>query len=98
MAIRFGIWALVHGNRGALNDPEEPFDASWERNKKLMLEAEALGFDCVLIAQHTSNPRREDLDQLEAWTTAAAIAAREANLRIDTLHMHLGWGGAHCRE
>ncbi len=23
---------------------------------------------------------------------AAAIAAREANLRIDTLHMHLGWG------
>ena len=82
--LRIGIWALVHGNRGALNDPEEPFDASWERNKNLMLEAEALGFDCVLIAQHTANPRREDLDQLEAWTSAAAIAALSSRIEIIT--------------
>ena len=32
--LRLGIWALVHGNRAALNDPEEPYDASWERNRK----------------------------------------------------------------
>ena len=82
--LRIGIWALVHGNRGALNDPEEPFDASWERNKNLMLEAEALGFDCVLIAQHTANPRRENLDQLEAWTSAAAIAALTSRIEIIT--------------
>jgi len=36
---RFGIWALVHGSRGALHDPDEPFDASWARNKNLVLEA-----------------------------------------------------------
>jgi alkanesulfonate monooxygenase len=82
--LRIGIWALVHGNRAALNDPEEPYDASWERNRKLMLEAEALGYDCVLIAQHTANPHREDLDQLEAWTAAAAIAALSSRIEIIT--------------
>ena len=40
--IRFGIWALVHGSRAALRDPDEPYDASWERNRRLILEAEAL--------------------------------------------------------
>jgi len=37
---RFGIWALVHGSRAALQDPDEPYDASWARNKALVLEAE----------------------------------------------------------
>ncbi len=38
-----------------------------------MLEAEALGYDSTLIAQHTINPHGER-DQLEAWTAAAALA------------------------
>ena len=82
--LRIGIWALVHGNRAALNDPLEPYDASWERNRKLMLEAEALGYDCTLIAQHTANPHRDDLDQLEAWTSAAALAALTSRIEIIT--------------
>jgi alkanesulfonate monooxygenase len=82
--LRIGIWALVHGNRAALNDPEEPYDASWERNRRLVLEAEALGYDCVLVAQHTANPHREDLDQLEAWTSAAALAALSSRIEIIT--------------
>ena len=82
-AIRFGIWALVHGSRGALQDPDEPYDASWERNRALVLEAEALGYDSTLIAQHTINPHQEDLDQLEAWTAAAALAALTS--RIETV-------------
>ena len=61
-SLRLGIWALVHGNRAALNDPEEPYDASWDRNRRLVLEAEALGYDCTLIAQHTANPHRDDLE------------------------------------
>src|SRR5207237_9254866 len=36
--------------------PDEPDDASWGRNRALVLEAEALGFDSVLVAQHTMNP------------------------------------------
>jgi alkanesulfonate monooxygenase len=80
--LRVGIWALVHGNRAAMNDPEEPYDASWERNRRLVLEAEALGYDCTLLAQHTANPHREDLDQLEAWTSAAALAALSSRIEI----------------
>ncbi|GAH46979.1 unnamed protein product, partial [marine sediment metagenome] len=83
-AIRFGIWALVHGSRGALQDPDEPYDASWERNRALVLEAEALGYDSTLIAQHTINPHQEDLDQLEAWTASAALAALTSRIEIIT--------------
>ena len=52
--LRFGVWAPVHGPRASDQDPEEPYDASWERNKALVLQAEALGYDSTLIAQHTS--------------------------------------------
>ncbi|MCR0984880.1 LLM class flavin-dependent oxidoreductase [Roseomonas populi] len=80
--LRIGIWALVHGNRAALNDPEEPYDASWRRNRGLVLEAESLGYDCVLVAQHTMNPHRTDLGQLEAWTASAALAAETRRIEI----------------
>lgn len=80
--MRFGIWALVHGSRAALQDPEEPYDASWERNKRLILEAERLGFDSTLIAQHTVNPHHAPHDQLEAWTAAAALAALTSRIEI----------------
>jgi alkanesulfonate monooxygenase len=80
--LRLGIWALVHGNRAALSDPEEPYDASWDRNRRLILEAESLGYDCTLVAQHTVNPHKADLDQLEAWTSAAALAALTSRMEI----------------
>ncbi len=79
---RFGIWAAVHGSRAAHNDPDEPDDASWARNRALVLEAEALGFDSVLVAQHTMNPFDPERDQLEAWTGAAALAALTQRIEI----------------
>ncbi|SKD01977.1 Flavin-dependent oxidoreductase, luciferase family (includes alkanesulfonate monooxygenase SsuD and methylene tetrahydromethanopterin reductase) [Burkholderia sp. YR290] len=79
---RFGVWALVHGSRAALQDPNEPYDASWARNKALVLEAEQLGYDSVLVAQHTINPQDASLDQLEAWTTSAALAALTSRIEI----------------
>jgi alkanesulfonate monooxygenase len=79
---RFGIWALVHGSRAARQDPEEPFDASWERNKNLILEAERLGFDSTLVAQHTFNPHNPALGELEAWTGSAALAALTSRIEI----------------
>src|SRR3954467_8044457 len=82
--LRFGIWALVHGPRAAHQDPEEPYDASWERNRDLILAAEELGYDSTLIAQHTINPHQEDLDQLEAWSAAAALAALTDRIEIIT--------------
>lgn len=82
--MRFGIWALVHGSRGALQDPEEPYDASWERNRALVQEAERLGYDSTLVAQHTINPHHAPNDQLEAWTSAAALAAVTDRIEIIT--------------
>ena len=82
--IRFGIWALVHGSRGAMQDPDEPYDASWERNRALILEAERLGYDSTLVAQHTINPHHAPLDQLEAWTSSAALAALTSRIEIIT--------------
>jgi len=79
---RFGVWALVHGSRAALQDPAEPYDASWARNKALVLEAERLGYDSVLVAQHTVNPHDPTFDQLEAWTASAALAALTARIEI----------------
>lgn len=79
---RFGIWALVHGSRAARQDPDEPYDASWARNRALVLEAEALGFDAVLVAQHTVNPHDGRSPQLEAWTASAALAALTSRIEI----------------
>lgn len=81
-APRFGIWAAVHGSRAAHHDPDEPDDASWERNLSLVVEAEALGFDSVLVAQHTANPYDDGRDQLEAWTASAALAASTRRIEI----------------
>ena len=83
-AIRFGIWALVHGSRAALQDPDEPYDASWERNRSLVLKAEALGYDSTLVAQHTINPHSQALDQLEAWTASPALAGLTDRIEIIT--------------
>jgi alkanesulfonate monooxygenase len=79
---RFGIWALVHGSRAAYGDPDEPYDASWARNRALVLEAERLGYDTVLLAQHTMNPRDDNLDELEPWTSAAALAALTRRIEL----------------
>ncbi|MFG1293727.1 LLM class flavin-dependent oxidoreductase [Xanthobacter versatilis] len=80
--LRIGVWAPVHGPRAALQDPAEPFNASWEHNRDTVLQAEALGYDATLVAQHTVNPHLPDHDQLEAWTASAALAALTSRIEI----------------
>jgi len=80
--IRFGIWGLVHGSRAAYGDPDEPYNASWERNRDLVLEAERLGYALTLFAQHTVNPRDDQLDELEPWTSLAALAALTQRIEL----------------
>ncbi len=79
---RFGVWALVCGSWAALRHPDDPFDASWARNKAQILEAEELGYDTTLIAQHTLNPLGDGYDELEAWTAAAALAGITKRIEI----------------
>ena len=81
---RFGVWANVYGSWAALRHPDDPLDASWERNKRLVLLAEELGFDSTLVAQHEINPFGGHLDQLEAWTSSAALAALTERIEIIT--------------
>ncbi len=79
---RYGIWIPVYGNCGALNHPQEPRDASYQRAKQLAQLAEACGFTTTLIAEHIINPRNQELDQLETWTTAAALAEATESIEI----------------
>ena len=81
---RFGVWANVYGSWASLQHPDDPLDASWERNKNQIQLADRLGFDATLIAQHEINPFGHDLDQLESWTAAAALAAITENIEIIT--------------
>lgn len=80
--IEFGVWAPVHGPRAATRDPQEPYDASWTHNRDTILEAEALGYDSVLVAQHTVNPHFADHDQIEAWTASAGLAALTSRIEV----------------
>ncbi|MEY4576465.1 MAG: hypothetical protein RL701_1168 [Pseudomonadota bacterium] len=81
-SVRFGIWGLVHGSRAAYGDPDEPYDASWERNRDLVLEAERLGYELTLFAQHTMNPRDDQLAELEPWTSLAALSALTQRIEL----------------
>lgn len=82
--LRFGVWALVYGTWGAKQHPLEPVDASWARNRDQIVEADRLGFDATLVAQHEINPSGDHYDQLEAWTASAALAAVTQNIEIIT--------------
>jgi alkanesulfonate monooxygenase len=82
--LRFGIWANVYGTWASLQHPEDPLDASWDRNRRQILLAEELGFDSTLIAQHTVNPFGHHYDQLEAWSASAALAAITERIEIIT--------------
>jgi alkanesulfonate monooxygenase len=70
-----GTWASRH-------HPDDRPDASWARNRDLVVEAERLGFDSTLVAQHTVNTKDLGYDQLEAWTAAAGLAAVTERIEI----------------
>ncbi|BBD57672.1 luciferase-like protein [Nostoc sp. HK-01] len=79
---RYGIWIPVYGNCGVMNHPLEPRDASYSRAKNLIRLAQRCGFTTTLIAQHIINPRNQELDQMETWTTAAALAEATDSIEI----------------
>jgi alkanesulfonate monooxygenase len=80
---RFGVWAPVYGTWGARTHPADPPDASYRRTRDLIVGAERLGFDSVLLAEHIVNPGGAERDILETWTATAALA--EATERIELI-------------
>jgi len=81
-APRFGVWVPVHGNWGPTDYSKEKHDASFARAKRIVLEAESLGFTTTLVAQHTINPLGQEFGQLETWTACAALAALTERIEI----------------
>jgi len=79
---RFGVWALTHGSWASRHHPLDPPDASWERNRQQILEAEALGYESTLLAQHVIHPSGDEEDLLENWTGAAALSALTSRIEL----------------
>lgn len=58
------------------NVDDEHMEATWDYVKKLAIRSEAIGFDLSLIAELNLNDiKGEQAPSLDAWSTAAALAA-----------------------
>ena len=84
--MRYGFWMPVFG--GWLRNVEdegakEGMEASWAYTKRLAQRAEQLGYDLSLIAELNLNDiKGPSAPSLDAWSTAAALAAVTEKLEI----------------
>ncbi len=72
--MRLGFWSPVYGNWIFSSHPDT-LDASFAHTRKLTMLAEELGFATLLLAEHTFHPFVPEAEQLDAWSTAAALAS-----------------------
>jgi len=80
--MRFGYWMPVFGG-WLRNVDDEGMEASWEYTSRLARRSEEIGFDLTLIAELFLNDiKGADAPTLEAWSTAAALAAVTRRLEI----------------
>ena len=79
--MRLGFWPTVYGNWVSSSDPRESF-ASFDHVKEQTLLAESIGFETLLLAEHFINPHGADWNQVDCWTTAAALAAVTKKIEI----------------
>ena len=80
-AMRLGFWPPVYGNWIMTDSPDQGV-ASYEYVKETTLLADQLGFDTMLLAEHFIHPNGATLDLVDAWTSAAGLAALTANIEI----------------
>ena len=80
--MRYGYWMPVFGG-WLRNVPDEGMEASWNYVKKLAQRSEQLGYDLTLIAELFLNDIKGiEAPSLEAWSTAAALAAVTERLEL----------------
>jgi len=80
--MRFGYWMPMFGG-WLRNVPDEGMDASFAYNKRLARRSETIGFDLTLIAELNLNDIKGiDAPSLDAWSTAAALAAVTRRLEL----------------
>ena len=80
--IRFGYWMPVFGG-WLRNVEDEQMEASWNYTSRLARRSEELGYDLSLIAELNLNDiKGVDAPSLDAWSTAAALAAVTETLEL----------------
>lgn len=80
--MKFGYWLPVFG--GWLRNVEnEQMHADWNYVKKLAIRSEELGYAISLIAELNLNDiKGEEAPSLDAWSTAAALAAVTKSIEL----------------
>ncbi|HUH11781.1 MAG TPA: LLM class flavin-dependent oxidoreductase [Longimicrobiales bacterium] len=80
--MRFGYWLPVFGG-WLRNIDDEGMEASWDYVSRLAKRSEEIGFDLTLIAELNLNDiKGMEAPSLDAWSTAAALAAVTERLEI----------------
>lgn len=80
--MRFGYWLPVFGG-WLRNVPDEGMEASWSYVQRLARRSEEIGYDLTLVAELFLNDiKGMTAPALDAWSTAAALAAVTSRLEI----------------
>lgn len=80
--MRYGFWLPVFGG-WLRNVEDERMAASWDYVSRLAQRAEEIGYDLTLIAELNLNDiKGVDAPSLDAWSTAAALAAVTRKLEL----------------
>jgi len=80
--MRYGYWLPVFGG-WLRNVKNENMEASWAYVKRLAQRSEKIGFDLTLIAELNLNDiKGAEAPSLDAWSTAAALAAVTERLEL----------------
>lgn len=82
--MKYGFWLPIFGG-WLRNVEDEKMPPTFEYAKKLVQSAENWGYDTTLIAElYLNDIKGTDADSLEAWSTAAALAAVTEKIEIMT--------------
>ena len=80
--MRYGYWLPVFGG-WLRNVADERMEASWPYVRRLAQRSEEIGYDLTLIAELFLNDiKGADAPALDAWSTAAALAAVTERLEL----------------
>ena len=80
--MRYGYWLPVFGG-WLRNVDDEQMEATWAYNSRLARRSEEIGYDLTLIAELNLNDiKGVDAPSLDAWSTAAALAAVTKRLEL----------------
>ncbi len=80
--MRFGYWLPVFGG-WLRNVADEGMEATWAQVSRLARRSERIGFDLTLLAELNLNDiKGVEAPALDAWSTAAALAAVTSELEL----------------